>query len=110
MTPKRWSWDDQNMSTQVPRVCPDPSFLKLPFPGERGGLQAAAGSGAAVPDVIVEVVPLLSPGHGESHFPWHGSHPAAGQVGSPGLGEGHTWQRRDGDKVNEFSKARGASD
>lgn len=54
-----------------------------------------AQSGAAVPDVVIEVVPLPSLWHRESHFPRHGSDPAAGQVGLPGLGEGHTWQHRD---------------
>ena len=49
----------------------------------------------AVPDVVVEVVPILALRHRESHFPRHGSDPAAGQVGLPGFGEGHSWKHRD---------------
>ena len=104
------------MSPLEAQVCPDLSFLKQCYPSclpsgngevsEPRWVQAQPG--AAVPDVVVEVVPLLSLRHRESHFPRHGSDPAAGRVGLPGLGEGHIWQHRDKDKESEFSKARGA--
>lgn len=61
-------------------------------------MAGSSAAGSSIPDVVVEVVPLLSLRHGEGHFPRHGSHPAAGQVGLSGLGEGHTWQHGDEDK------------
>lgn len=97
-----------------PQVCLDLSFLKRRYlscflPGNREVSEpqwVQVQLGAAIPDVVIEVMPLLSLRDRESHFPRHGSDPAAGQVGLPGLGEGHTWQYKD--KESEFSKAHGA--
>lgn len=60
----------------------------------------------AVPDVVIEVVPLLPLGHREGQFPGHGSDAAAGQVSEPGLGERHTWQHRDTHKHSELCRPR----
>lgn len=76
-------------------VIPEVALPVLPFPRAWGAPGAAVGWGMAVPDVVIEVVPLLPLGHREGQFPGHGSDAAAGQVSEPGLGERHTWQHRD---------------
>lgn len=61
---------------------------------------SCSGIRGAVPDVVIEIVPLLPLGHREGQFPGHGSDPAAGQVTEAGLSKCHTCQDRDTHRVS----------
>lgn len=69
---------------------------------------SCSGMGAAVPDVVIKVVPFLPLGHREGQFPGHGSDPTAGQVPQAGLSQCHTCQDRDTYTVSAL-QAQGAA-